>query len=303
MSKRKIKYSFHEVELTLRKHEKRLLSYPNVLYLSIGEKIKSGIGKSLLAIRVFVSKKNETIDIGAIPKRLKAVKSDGSLDNYFILTDVEESSDILQTLALKGGDVIKRSSQGSIGFAFEKDGSYFLLTNAHVVLSVNEFPNSQIVLDADSNQLGSLYQATPLVSGGLHSFDAAIISPSVDIQPFTIGNIPSAIVAYGEKTDLSNNFGFSYFYQRNNGEVLTFHKPQFISTPKVITVEGIPLLFVNYYELTSINGLQPLSGDSGSALVRSNGAGLVVEGLVFAGGGVTLCVMAISDVFFAVFQS
>ena len=61
------KYTFEDVERTLTFHRDRLLSYQNVLHLSIGEKVKNGCGKKRLAIRVYVSKKEKESTIKFVP--------------------------------------------------------------------------------------------------------------------------------------------------------------------------------------------------------------------------------------------
>jgi len=297
------RYSLEDVERTLRKHEKRLLAHPNVIYLAIGEKIRFGNGKTRLAIRVCVSKKMERGCQGAVPTRLRAINPDGSLADYFIPTDVEEKPLTLQALGIKGADVIDGSTRGSVGFVFRGNGgNNYILTNAHVALAINEEANGQPLFDSQNQQIGTIFRATPLLStpGHIHSVDAAVAIPSVQTEPFMIADNPSPIVGYGEKDDFTRVFGRNFFYHRQNGARLIFQAPNWVATPRNVNVEGHMLIFINFFELTLVQGPSlPQGGDSGSVIVSDTGNGLIVHGLLFAGSGNIIGVMAISDVFSA----
>jgi hypothetical protein len=298
-------YSIEDIERTLRKHENRLLKYQNVIYLAIGEKVRFGKGKSRLAIRIFVSKKLKRGLPGAVPKRLRAIKPDGSLANYFIPTDVEEAPSTLETLGLKGGDAIIGSTLGSVGLIFQgHNGQNYILTNAHVAIGINQSANNQPVFDLHKQQIGYIFRATPLLStpGHIHSVDAAVVIPSVETEPFVIDSNPSRVVGYGNKNDFVTLFNQKFFYQRGNGSRLVFQRPNLIATHRKVRVEGLnyALTFTNFFELTLIQGSSsPQPGDSGSVILSDTGNGLIVHGLLFSGARNIIGVIDIFTVFSA----
>jgi hypothetical protein len=304
-----VKYSSADVERTLRKHEKRLLAYPNVIYLAIGEKYSLGKGKSRLAIRVFVSKKVEHGSPGAVPKRLRAIKSDGSLANYYIPTDIEERPSTLQTLGIKGADSITGATLGSIGFVFKgNNDKHYILTNAHVALAINEEADGQPLFDLEHQQIGTISRATTLLSnpGHIHSVDAAVAIPTehTRFEPLMIADNPSPIVSYGVKDTFNKIFGQKFFYHRQNGARLTFQEPNLISTPRNVHLAGHTLLFSNFFELKMVEGVSlPKGGDSGSVLVSDSGNGLIAHALLFAGSDNIIGVIALADVFMALRNS
>lgn len=294
-------YSEDDVKRTIKKHEKRLLNYPNVLYLAIGEKICGDSGQRQLAIRVCVSEKQKIVDKKSIiPVRLRAVKPDGKLADYYIPTDVEKTQDNLKTLGLRGGDTVERSTLGSVGFVFQgSDENDYILTNAHVVLAIDEVANNQTFFDIARQQIGTVFKATPLVStpGHIHVCDAAAGIPTVTADRFRIDGNPTAIVAYGIRANFTHGISQQFFYQRKNGERLIFSRPNWVTTPRFVDVDGVRLLFTNFVELTLLGGALPQQGDSGSALLTDTGNGLMIHGILFAGGGDKIAVIEINDIF------
>jgi hypothetical protein len=293
----KARYSLSDVERTLRKHEQRLLAHPNVLYLAIGEKIRLGTGQKRLAIRVCVSQKMKKGYGDAVPKRLRGINPAGTLADFFIPTDVETKPRKLKALGVRGGDSITAATLGSVGLVFNgTNGQSFILTNAHVSPGVDQFAQGQPVSILGGPIIGNTNWATHLASepGHVHTVDAAVIIPSVQVDPFAIDGYPLAVVEYGSLVEGSNQ---PLFYLRQNGTRRTFLYPHRVMTPRLVDVEGHEILFVNFFEMTLAEGPPPVRGDSGSVLVSDDGAGLVVHALLFAGDMSTVGVIAIDDVF------
>lgn len=293
----KERYTLSDVVRTLRQHERRLLAHPNVLYLAIGEKIRSGTGQRRLAIRVCVSQKMERGFRAAVPTRLRAIKSDGTPANFFIPTDVEIKPRKLDALAIRGGDSITAATLGSVGLVFNgSNGQSFILTNAHVSPGVDQSAQGQPVSILGGPVIGNTNWATHLSSGSgqVHTVDAAVIVPSVQVEPFAIDGHPSRVVEYGSLAEGSTQ---ALFYLRRNGSRSTFTYPHRVMTPRLVDVEGHEILFVNFFEMTLAEGPSPVKGDSGSVLVSDNGAGLVVHALLFAGDMNTIGVISIDNVF------
>ena len=298
------RYSLRDVKRTLRKHAARLLAHPNVLYLAIGEKISAGSGKKRLAIRVCVSQKKDKRFRAAVPKRLRGVRPDGTPADFFVPTDVEKKPRTLKALGIRGGDAIAGSNLGAVGLVFNgNDDQSYILTNAHVTPGIDQVAENQPVTILGGSIIGHTFRATRLSSapGQLHSVDAAAVIPTVPVDPFVIDGHPMRVVSYGQ---LAGGMTQRFFYLRNNGARRVFESPNLVVTPRNILVNGRPLLFVNFFEMTMIQGPQfPIPGDSGSALVSDTGAGLTVHGLLFAGGGRTIGVIPIRDVFRALAAS
>ena len=294
------RYSLEEVELTLRKHEKRLLACPNVMYLAIGEKMRRGKGKNRLSIRVCVSKKLEHGCLGAVPARLRAIKLDGSTANYYIPIDVEEMPLSLKALGMKGGDsVVAGFRLGSIGLVLQdqNSGTNYILTNAHVALAIDQEAKNQPLNNLNNQQVGTIFKATMLSSqlGYVHYFDAAIATVSVEAEPWVIDGIPTHVNDYGNKDDFTSGFGQQYFYQRGDGSRLIFRVQHLVSTKKEVTVEAHKLYFNNFFELELVQGPPPQEGDSGSVIVFDTGNGLTAYGLLFAGVDKTIGAIPIKE--------
>ena len=296
----KQRYSLRDVKRTLRKHTARLLAHPNVLYLAIGEKISAGTGQKRLAIRICVSQKRGKGYRDAVPQRLRAVKPDGTLANFYIPTDVEKKPRTLKALGLRGGDTIRGTTLGSIGLVFTgtppNDHEFFILTNAHVTPGIDQRAQEQLIHTGEGQTVGNTFRATRLLSapGKVHKVDAALIRPSVPVDPFLIDGHLTAVEQYG---DLAAGMTQQFFYLRQNGARRVFAAPNQIVTARPVRMGRHDLRFVDFFEMTLTRGQQAEPGDSGSVLVSDNGRGLVVHALLFAGMGNTIGVMSIQRVF------
>jgi hypothetical protein len=291
------RYSLRDVKRTLRKNMARLLAHPNVLYLAIGEKISASTGQKRLAIRVCVSQKKGKHYPGAVPKRLRAVRAGGTLANFFIPTDVEKKPPTLKGLDVRGGDIITGTTLGAVGLAFQGDDErIYILTNAHVTPGINQVAQNQPIRIPGGPIIGHTFRATRLVSapGQLHTIDAAVVVPRVPVDLFVIDGNQTRVMNFGQ---LRGGMTQQFFYLRKSGARRVFGNPNLVSTPRTVRMNGHQLLFVNFFEMTLMQGLVPQEGDSGSVLVSDTGAGLVVHGLLFAGAERTIGVMAIQDVF------
>jgi hypothetical protein len=293
------RYSIEDVKRALDKHGPHLLAHPNVLYLGIGEKVAKGTGRKRLAIRVYVSQKKGRGYRNAIPSRLRGVNVDGTPARFFISTDVERKPRRLRALALRGGDQIDGATRGSVGLVFQGTaGGNFILTNAHVVLGLDQSAQGQTV-SSGGQAVGQAYRATRLSSapGQLHSIDAAVVVPSVQVDPFAIDGTPTRVTGFGH---LATGMTTPVFYVRGNGARLVFNRPNWVASPRAVELAGHSLLFTNFFELTLAQATNsPVQGDSGSVLLSDPGNGLIVHGLLFAGAGGTIGAMDINTVFLA----
>ena len=296
MAKRR-RYSLRDVKRALRKHEARLLAHPNVLYLAIGEKISADTGQRRLAIRICVSQKKGKGFRAAVPKRLRGVKPDGSPAHYFIPTDVEKKPKTLKALGIRGGDAITGTTLGAVGLVFiGRDGQNYILTNAHVTPGLDQVVQNQPVRGSAGSIIGHTFRATRLVSapGQMHSVDAAVVIPRVQVDSLVIDGNLQRVVNFGA---LPGEMGQQFFYMRQGGSLRMFENANLVATPRGVRMNGHRILFVNFFEMTLMRGELPTSGDSGSVLFSHRHDGLIVHGLLFAGAGRTIGVAAISDVF------
>jgi hypothetical protein len=292
------RYTLRDVKRTLRKHSGRLLAHRNVLYLSVGEKIRDKKGQKQLAIRVCVAAKKGDGYRFAVPRRIRGVMADGSPANFFIPTDVEKKPRILRALELRGGDPLAGAKLGSVGLVLSNtNGDRLILTNSHVTPGLDQSAQGQRVNDLRGGKIGETIRATALSStpGRLHSVDAALIAPNVETDLLMIDGAPAPVVKFDT---LAQGMSQQLFYLRQNGARLSFRFPNLVATPRQVDVDGRLVLFAHFFELSQVGGPpRPVAGDSGSVLVRDIGSGLVVHGLLFAGGGDTIGAVGMSDVF------
>lgn len=296
---RRPRYSLRDVERTLEKNRARLLAFANVLYLAVGEKIRADAGLGRLAIRVCVSRKRGPRYGRAVPRRLRAVRRDGTPAGFFIPTDVESRPPRLKALGLRGGDRLVGATLGSAGLVlFGRDGEPCVLTNAHVAPGVDRPAAGQAVRASGGAVVGHVGRATPLSSapGRVHCVDAALVVPAVPVDPFAVDGEPSRVTRYGT---LAHGSAPALFYLREGGARTGLHRPQRVVTARPVEVEGRTLLFSDFWELAVCSGPPPAPGDSGSVLLSDSGAGLVAHGLLFAGGGPIAAAAAIDAVFAA----
>ena len=300
MRARKSPYNRADVRRTLRKHAARLLAHRNVLYLAVGEKIAAGTGQKRLAIRVCVSMKAGPDYPRRVPVRLKAVRANGSLASYYIPTDVQKKPRRLKALALRGGDPIAGVTRGSVGLVFQNDiGQSLILTNAHVSPGVNALAQGQRVNDLSGRAIGRTHKATRLSSaaGTLHSVDAAVLMPTVPVDPFLIAGHPTPVVQF---KSLAEGMPQNFFYLLSDGARCVFRHPEQIATSRPVTMQRHSLEFVNFFEMTQTGGSRrPKAGDSGSVILSDRGDGLVAHAILFAGEGDTIGVISIDDAFSA----
>lgn len=293
------RYSLRDVKRTLEKNRKRLLALPNVLYLAVGEKIRAVAGQGRLAVRVCVSQKKRPRCRGAVPKRLRGIGPGGTRATFFVPTDVEKRPPRLVALGLRGGDSIVGATLGSAGLVFlGTEGEPLLLTNAHVTPGIDQTAAGQPVSVPAGRAIGHTRWATRLssVPGQLHSVDAAVVVPTVPVDPFAMSGAPATVAGYGS---LDHRTAQSLFYLRRNGARTRLHRPHWVATPRPVDMEGRTLLFWKFWELAIESGPRPAHGDSGAVVLSDSGVGLVVHGLLFAGGGATIGAVAIDAVFAA----
>jgi len=274
------RYSFHDVRRTLEKHSARLLAHPNVLYVGIGEKERKRAGEGRLAIRVYVSRKKGDVS-HPVPKRLRAVRRDGTLADFYIPTDVQRRPRELKALGLRGGDGIAGPMRGVAGMVFPVRGQNYILTNAHVAVGLNQLADGQFVTSVSGQVVGRAVRATPVLTGGLNTMDAAAVLPVVQTDAYVIdGGLRVAAIG-----DLAPGMTGQFFFVRRNGGRTGCVKPNWVATPRAVTFPGQAARFVNFFELEVNGGNVPVAGDSGSVILSDRGDGMVVHGLLFAGGG------------------
>jgi hypothetical protein len=296
------------VKRTLNKQKARLLSYPRVLYVGIGEKRVAGMRTGRLSIRVIVSRKGGHLPQKAsLPRKVAAV---GDPKRRYIPIDVDEGPKrgSLRLLGpVEGGQQVIGKEQGSLGIALlTTTGGKVLLTNAHVVLGIDEAADSQAVTNLAGEEIATVATASLLSSqaGAQNRMDAAALIPldDVDVQENVIKGEPQKL---GGIQGIRPPDAEQFFYASNTGQ-RELSLCESCETKWDLTFpNGSSLSFSGFWVFSVVNnGVSlPVQGDSGSAVFSLSGNNLILRGLLFAGSGDHAAVYSIDDVLTALGMS
>ena len=278
-------YHLSDIKRTLRAKEVKFRKYPNVLHLTIGEKRRGNSGLGYRAIRVFVSKKVGGLPRGEkLPARIRGVNLDGSPANYWIPIDVQEQTGKLSALALKGGDRIRRVMRGAVGLVYmSMSDRRFVITNAHVLARPEMRPFGRRVKKG-AKTVGSVHRMSILRSQRSNTMDAALVELDDDesAELLSLKGQSKSVAQVGKFSSLTSA---KYFYVTKRGFKKRFESPNPVKDKEIVEINGVDLIFRDFWKLTQVSGSPLEEGDSGSVLVREDGNSLTAVGIVFAGVG------------------
>lgn len=282
---------------TLRANRARLLALPNVQYLAIGRKRKGGRDLNRLAIIVYVTKKTHVPRQQTIPKTLQARGPDGVALPLRIPIDVEICGSPFKSLALHGGDLLRRHTRGSVGLAYRaQSGRTYILTNAHVVASVGQRAFGREVWrrrEGKREVVGHVARICPVREDVTNKLDSALVTPILAVDRLRIDDLPLPVVGYGT---LPPHERGQYFYVSNRRRIVCAD-PRPIESPVTIEYPGnVDVEFVDVIALDVLKG-RPVPSHSGSLLFQQGRSGLRACGLLFAGSQDVILVSPIRRVF------
>jgi hypothetical protein len=287
----KIKGGLSTARHTVRHNLARLLSLPNVKYITVGWKKIGGARTARAAIKVYVNSKiKEVAPAQRVPCRLRARDARGQKLGFFIPTDVSEEpghSTLLQ--GLQGGDRVLHLGAGTVAFGYHtENNARFFVTNAHVVSRVNGFSSDDPVIYLDGNgmqhSVGKVEKFSPLLSNGaVNTMDAASVAAGEGvIVEWEVRNLD------GEVKDIQALRGGDrgqYCYLSGAVRVEA-ENPEFVGQHLELLFDGTVIKYSQFFVLDVIAGSRPRPGHSGALLVRRNsGRGgepvYTASGLVF----------------------
>ena len=287
------RYGVGDVRRALRARGAELRAYPNVVRLTVGEKVQGRRGLGCLAIRAIVSRKQRHLPEKArLPRRIRGVEPDGSPADYTIPIDVEQGPRKLSALALRGGHRVRRVRRGSAGLTYAShSGRSLLLTNAHVVAHIGTRGIGQPV-KRSRNRIGRVHRTTILRPTRANRMDASVVEIDSDVETDLLALIgeSDAVAKLGR---IRAGDGHEYFFVDYRGTRHRFARPEEVNHEVPIDVGGRDLLFKDFFTLKARAGSKAVPGDSGSLLVRRAGSALVACGVVFAGAERVLGVLPI----------
>lgn len=258
-----------------------LMTKPNVLYVTVGEKRKKGQRKKGPAIVVYVQKKKKDV---ARPDRIPKTVA-GSSDGERLKTDVVEIGGMPTAFGARSGHVL-RSFDGDIGvcgLSFVKNGVGYILTNAHVACNMLSGTYGQAdLLDRQQNlfvRAGPVAYWTPMLQTRPVIDDVAVIRADgwiVDAFRTLDSEVP--ISAFG---DIGSSVNADYWYNVN-GTIFRCTHAEWALGGANIRVDGAVYYYRQFWQLQMVQGTA-MHGHSGAVLCRQDGNRILACGLIFGG--------------------
>lgn len=265
---------------TLRLHERRLMSLPNVHHVGVAEKIQGGRRMVEQAITVYVTRKANVPTRDRVPKKLKLA---GRGANRSIRTDVCELKGIPQLFGMRGGNQILASDMetGTAGLVFRHRNKNYFLTNAHVVSDPGQTTAFTVFIPPPFGGNGQVVWRDTLSAGGDITSDAALVLINAPVDSWQFYNSEKVMtgfadtLAIGQTCEYVAGFGPSVF---------TFQCRLIAFVPGIADIQdgNTILRYRSFYRFQVLNG-QPVNGHSGALMYVDTGQTLLAAGLVFGG--------------------
>ncbi|MEM8751230.1 MAG: hypothetical protein AAGF28_13095 [Pseudomonadota bacterium] len=264
-------------------HRDRLLAYPNVRYVAAARKIVNGKPERDYSLTFYVGKKSEAIKpADRIPDHFLTTP-----DGRTIPTDVVQDARQARAFGLRSGHMII-SHDGEVGTVFAPStvhGQKYLITNAHVLLDVDEPHNLGNVTAIDQNTgqeivIGHGKAAIPLLTTQINKNDAGLvaINPGIPLDNLMVSGLNVPILTFDYFRTGTNA---RYFYNVGTN-VFECTLPNRVETPVPVIVEGTEVSFSHFWRLDMVNtGNRP--GHSGALVYRHVNGGVIACGILFAG--------------------
>jgi len=271
-----------EIEKIREEKDEEILSYPNVVGVATGYKVKSGRVVPELCMQILVKKKipeTHLVESEIIPKELDGIKTDviatGKIE---ALTYKSRYRPAFPGCSIGHYNI----TAGTFGCIVQdkKDHDYLILSNNHVLANSNNANIGDLILQPGRYDGGSrrdaiakLKKFIPLVSG-YNLVDAAVA------KPFDMKYIKANIAKIGVPTGVKEAvYGLQV---QKTGRTTQYTMGRILSTNATVIVgygPGVSYLFKNQIITTRMAS----GGDSGSLLLDMSKRAV---GLLFAGSPV-----------------
>ncbi len=280
------------IRRTIKKNEDRLLTIPNVKFITIGRKVVSGLVTDDYAIRIYVKKKYKATGKNSIPSLIKAIGPKGKILSFSFQTDVQEQPSGFNFFSYGGGDGIVGATKGSVGLAFiSKEDNEYILTNSHVVARPGTTAFGKIVNNIMSKEVGIVSRMTKIQKDKINRFDGALIKPKVALDLYRVLGVPDTISRYGILSTTSEK---AYYYIGGEKRI-TCRYPEHVTTPIGVSFSKTRSAYFNEFALLDVEKGKPKKSHSGSILFQIMGGKFAICGLIFAGGSSKIGVIPIKS--------
>jgi hypothetical protein len=265
---------------TLRRHERRLKSLPNVHHLGISEKIKKGRSIPTYCIAVYVTKKGDVPKYQRIPSRLKLAIPGVT---RMIRTDVCELPGIPQLFAMRGGARIISSDMetGTAGLVFRHQNRNYCLTNAHVVSDPEQSGTQTVVVAPPVGGNGQVVLRDALSSSAEITSDAALVLLDTAVDSWRFYNLEKIVSDFADNLSIGQ---ICEYVARSGAQHKTYQCKlvAMVSGSAQIEVDGTFLTYRDFYRFEVLNG-SPVGGHSGALLYQQGNESVLAAGLAFGG--------------------
>jgi hypothetical protein len=266
-----------------------LLGKKNVQFVTIGQKRTKGVRTPEASIVVYVTKKERVSASDRIPETIPAISR--SRVKTPIQTDVVELQSDPAAFGVMAGNVLLASDMnyGVCGLSFNKNGTGYVLTNAHVGCNIPQggAPCTLNLLNPGSNQplpVGPVIWSSGLVPGQVATNDAAIArADQIAVEPYQILNVAQRLSGTSHFVQGSTTYWFMW-----NGVEFDCAYPEPVLHPAWINVEGVNIQYDGFWILQMTRGASA-PGQSGGLICRTdNGTDVIGCGLIFGGSAPNL---------------
>lgn len=279
------------------KREEEILSYPNVVGIATGYKIRAAKVTPELSMQVLVEKKipeAQLVEKEIVPKEVEGIKTDVIITGRIEALAIYSSS---YRPAFPGSSIGHANiTAGTFGCLVQdkKEHDFLILSNNHVLANSNHAAIGNSILQAGRydggiyprDVIAKLKRFVPLVSG-YNLVDAAVAKP--EDQRLVVASIPRIGMPTGTA---QARLGRTYRKVGRTTGYTTGRATSLDATVKVNYGAGVVYLFKNQILTTNMSA----GGDSGSLLVDPYARAV---GLLFAGSSVVTVHNHISNVLMA----
>jgi hypothetical protein len=233
-------------------------------------------------------------DAAELPREIRARGVDGSDLGYSFPVRIEILPQDPIVFSFSGGDSVLGRLRGTCCFAFSQGGDNYFITNSHVICDPDQSPISKQCREP----AGVCHDGIMLKSNAVNTLDVAVVRTSgVSISDMAIQGR-----SIRDREDPYERSPHGYFYVVGSTTISCTRPERVLGTVNV-EHQGRFLRYAGFWTLTT-SGALPARGQSGAALCREEGGGLLISGIVFGGipGSNKVWVYSASDVWRALFK-
>lgn len=245
---------------------------PAVHHVAISGTVRTAGNQSGLSFIVYLRPGSCEEDAADLPREIRARRIDGSDLGYSFPVEVKVLPGKPVVFALSGGDSVTGSLRRTCFFAFRVNNDNYFITNSHVICDPGQNPKDRVL----SDPRGTCHKGITLDLHAVNTLDVAVVQTSG-----TLSNLRIRGLEIEGREDPYEGSEVEYFYFAKNRKIDCVGPSRLLGTATAELEDGAELTYAGFWELETRDSPEP--GDSGAALCRRHGSGLLVVGIVFGG--------------------